>query len=110
MNSYPDFGIYPEDLDYCAEVLEKVFKKYPVTDAEYDEIQENIRREVEHVFKIKLIKNQNVIDHLTNIINITRITESIKYICKKYNLKVEDFTVYSNGKDIVIAYQNKPIE
>ena len=85
--SFPDFGIYPEELRKANRLIISIAKNYNLTENDLDDAD----------------------DIAKDIINI-RLREIIQKASEKNNIPITDFNFDADGSDIWATYKNKPIE
>ena len=104
--SFPDFGIYPEELIKCNRLITSIAKNYNLTENDLDDADDIAKG----IINIKLRKEKYPLDKFTNTINLCRLREIIQKASEKNNIPITDFNFDADGSDIWATYKNKPIE
>lgn len=104
--SFPDFGIYPEELRKCNKLIISIAKKYNLTENDLDDADDIAK----DIINIRLREERYPLDRLTNTINLYRLKGVIEKVSKKNNIPITDFNFNADGYDIWTTYKNKPIE
>ena len=104
--SFPDFGIYPEELRKANRLIISIAKNYNLTENDLDDADDIAK----DIINIKLKEEKYPLDKLTNTINLCRLREIIQKASEKNNLPITDFNFDADGSDIWATYKNKPIE
>lgn len=104
--SFPDFGIYPEELIKCNRLISSIAKNYNLTENDLDDADDIAK----NIINIKLREERYPLDKLTKTINLCRLREIIQIASEKNNLLITNFNFDADGSDIWATYKNKPIE
>lgn len=104
--SFPDFGIYPEELRKANRLIISIAKNYNLTENDLDDADDIAK----DIINIKLKEEKYPLDKLTHTINLCRLREIIQKASEKNNLPITDFNFDADGSDIWATYKNKPIE
>lgn len=104
--SFPDFGIYPEELIKCNRLISSITKNYNLTENDLDDADDIAK----DIINIRLREEKYPLNKLTNTINLCRLREIIQKTSEKNNIPITDFNFDANGSDIWATYKNKPIE
>lgn len=104
--SFPDFGIYPEELTKCNRLINSIAKNYNLTENDLDDADDIAK----DIINIRLREEKYPLNKLTKTINLCRLREIIQITSKKNNIPITDFNFDADGSDIYVTYKNKPIE
>lgn len=104
--SFPDFGIYPDELKKCNTLITAIAKTYNLTENDLDDADDIAKG----VINVMLRSERHPLNRLTKIINTCRLREVIQKACDINSLKIEDFNFDADGSDIWATYKNQPIE
>lgn len=104
--SFPDFGIYPEELRKCNKLIISIAKKYNLTENDLDDADDIAK----DIINIRLREERYPLGKLTKTINLCRLREIIQKASEKNNIPITDFNLDADGSDIWTTYKNKPIE
>lgn len=104
--TFPDFGIYPEELIKCNRLIIGIAKNYNLTENDLDDADDIAK----NIINIRLREERYPLDKLTKIINLSRLREIIQKISEKNDIPITDFNFDADGSDIWATYKNKPIE
>lgn len=104
--SFPDFGIYPEELIKCNRLITSIAKNYNLTENDLDDADDIAKG----IINIKLRREKYPLDKFTNTINLCRLREIIQKASEKNNIPITDFNFDADSSDIWATYKNKPIE
>ena len=77
--SFPDFGIYPEELRKANRLIISIAKNYNLTENDLDDADDIAK----DIINLKLREEKYPLDKLTNTINLCRIKEAIQKLLKK---------------------------
>lgn len=104
--SFPDFGIYPEELIKCNRLISSITKNYNLTENDLDDANDIAK----DIINIRLREEKYPLNKLTNTINLCRLREIIQKASEKNNIPITDFNFDADCSDIWATYKNKPIE
>lgn len=104
--SFPDFGIYPEELTKCNRLINSIAKNYNLTENDLDDADDIAK----DIINIRLREEKYPLNKLTKTINLCRLREIIQIASKKNKIPITDFNFDADGSDIWATYKNKPIE
>lgn len=66
--SFPDFGIYPEELIKCNRLINTIAKNYNLTENDLDDTDDIAK----NIINIRLREERHPLDKLTKIINLKK--------------------------------------
>lgn len=104
--SFPDFGIYPEEISKCDRLINTIAKNYNLNENDLNDADDIAK----NIINIRLREERHPLDKLTKIINLSRLNEIIKKVSKKNSIPITNFNFDADGSDIWATYKNKPIE
>lgn len=79
--SFPDFGIYPEELIKCNRLISSITKNYNLTENDLDDADDIAK----DIINIRLREEKYPLNKLTNTINLCRLREMISGLHIKIN-------------------------
>ena len=91
--SFPDFGIYPEELRKANRLIISIAKNYNLTENDLDDADDIAK----DIINIRLREEKYPLNKLTNTINLCRLREIIQKASEKNNIPITDFALVNKN-------------